>query len=113
MTTPESGTSSPAITRSSVDLPPPLGPSSAVSEPSGTMIDTSSSATWSPKRFVTPCASIAMRVSLPVEEGHREEHRDGEHGQQHGRRIGRCHVEPLEAVLHEHRQRLRPPLKLA
>ncbi len=30
---PSSGCSSPAITRSSVDLPLPLGPSSAVSEP--------------------------------------------------------------------------------
>ncbi len=32
-TLPASGCSSPAITRSSVDLPLPLGPSSAVSEP--------------------------------------------------------------------------------
>jgi hypothetical protein len=34
-TSPASGCSRPAMTRSSVDLPPPLGPSSAVSEPSG------------------------------------------------------------------------------
>ena len=47
------GRSSPAITRSSVDLPPPLGPSRAVSEPSGTSSDTSSSATKSPKRLET------------------------------------------------------------
>ena len=54
--------------RSSVDLPPPLGPSSAVSEPVGTSSDTSSSATASPKRFemdstsmLTPPPSRARR----------------------------------------------------
>ena len=44
-TLPQSGVSSPAITRSSVDLPLPLGPSSAVSDPAGTSTETSSSAT--------------------------------------------------------------------
>ncbi len=39
--------------RSSVDLPLPLGPSSAVSEPSFTRMQTSSSATKSPKRLLT------------------------------------------------------------
>jgi hypothetical protein len=34
-TVPLSGTSRPAMMRSTVDLPPPLGPSSAVSEPGG------------------------------------------------------------------------------
>jgi len=37
--------------RSSVDLPDPLGPRSAVSEPVSTSTETSSSATKSPKRF--------------------------------------------------------------
>ena len=41
---PESGSSSPAITRSNVDLPLPLGPSSAVSDPSGIATETSCSA---------------------------------------------------------------------
>ena len=50
-TRPESGCSRPAITRSSVDLPLPLGPSRAVSEPSGTSIETSSRATKSPNCF--------------------------------------------------------------
>ena len=50
------------MTRSSVDLPLPLGPSSAVSDPLATSIETSSSATKSPKRFVTLRASIATRV---------------------------------------------------
>ena len=55
-TDPESGCSSPAITRRSVDFPLPLGPSNAVSEPLGTSTETSSSAVKSPKRFVTFCA---------------------------------------------------------
>ena len=54
-TAPASGCSRPAMTRSSVDLPLPLGPSSAVSEPSGTSTETSSSAVKAPKRLVTPC----------------------------------------------------------
>ncbi len=41
---PRVGLLSPAITRRSVDLPEPDGPSRAVSEPSGTSIDTSLSA---------------------------------------------------------------------
>jgi hypothetical protein len=52
-TRPSSGCSSPEITRSSVDLPLPLGPRRAVSEPVGTEIETSSTATKSPKRLVT------------------------------------------------------------
>ena len=48
---PVSGASSPAMIRSSVDLPEPLGPSSAVSDPSGTSSVTSSSAVKSPKRL--------------------------------------------------------------
>ena len=47
-TTPESSPSSPAMARSRVDLPEPLGPSSAVSEPEGISRLTSSSATKSP-----------------------------------------------------------------
>jgi hypothetical protein len=47
-TEPESGVSSPAMTRRSVDLPEPLGPSRAVSEPSGIARETSSSAAKSP-----------------------------------------------------------------
>jgi hypothetical protein len=43
-TVPESSSSSPAIARSSVDLPLPLGPSNAVNEPSGTSIETLSRA---------------------------------------------------------------------
>ncbi len=48
--------------RSRLDLPEPLGPSSAVSEPPGTSSVTSSSATKSPKRLVTSRTAI-MRSS--------------------------------------------------
>ena len=41
------------MTRSSVDLPPPLGPSSAVSEPDGMSTETSSRAAKSPKLLLT------------------------------------------------------------
>jgi hypothetical protein len=59
-TRPASGASSPAITRSSVDLPEPLGPSSAVKLPSGTEIETSSRATKSSNRLQTFSAAMAM-----------------------------------------------------
>jgi hypothetical protein len=52
ITSPVSGHSSPATIRRSVDLPEPLGPRRAVSEPPSTSSDTSSRATNSPKRFV-------------------------------------------------------------
>ena len=45
---PVSGSSNPAMARSRVDLPDPLGPSSAVSEPAGTTKSMLSSATKSP-----------------------------------------------------------------
>src|SRR4029450_4819476 len=59
-TCPLSGCSRPAITRSNVDLPLPLGPSRAVSPPSGTSIETSSSATKSPNRLVTLLTVMAI-----------------------------------------------------
>jgi hypothetical protein len=62
-TVPASGRSSPAITRSRVDLPLPLGPSRAVSEPLGISTDTSSSAAKSPNRLDTPWVVIDIRNS--------------------------------------------------
>ena len=62
---PESGTSSPAITRSSVDLPEPEGPSSAVSLPSGASIETSSRAAKSPNLLDTFSTAIMSRTSGP------------------------------------------------
>src|SRR5207248_9626012 len=89
-TAPGSGGSSPAMTRRSVDLPLPLGPSRPVSEPLSTEMETSSSARKSPNRFVTLRASIAT-----LHHRHEKERRDREHSQQHGGRVGARLVEVL------------------
>src|SRR3954469_12912874 len=102
-TSPESGRSSPAITRRSVDLPLPLGPSSAVKDPPAIAMETSSSATYSPNRLVTRRTAIATRVLLP-EEGHRDQGKEREHGQQHGGSVRARDVEGLEAVLDVERE---------
>src|SRR5690242_4508434 len=94
-TAPASGRSSPAITRSSVDLPLPLGPSSAVSEPLATSIETSSSARKSPNRFVISRASIAMLHHRQQEKG-----QDRERGQQHRGGVCAGLVEVLVRGLH-------------
>src|SRR3954470_1485506 len=109
-TWPESGCSSPAITRRSVDLPLPLGPSSAVRPPSGTSMETSSSATKSPNRLVTFLTAMAMSGLLhrlwdehtrsrqlvvflistvaphgaSLEVVHAEQYGDRQHGEHHG-----------------------------
>src|SRR3954453_21539345 len=57
-TWPASGCSRPPMMRSSVDLPPPLGPSRAVSRPLATDRSTSSNATKLPNRLTIPVASI-------------------------------------------------------
>src|SRR5205085_2327691 len=62
---PVSGVSSPAMTRSRVDFPEPDGPSSAVSEPLSTSIETSSSAWKSPKRLETFRTSMDIRRLPP------------------------------------------------
>ena len=64
-TLPASGCSRPAITRSSVDFPLPLGPSRAVSEPVATSTETLSSATNSPNFLETSRAEIDIRQFLP------------------------------------------------
>ena len=51
--------------RSRVDLPPPLGPRSAVSWPVGMVTLTSSSATKSPNFLFTPETSMLMVGTLP------------------------------------------------
>src|SRR3954471_21780706 len=89
-TSPTSGTSRPAITRRSVDLPLPLGPSSAVSDPLATSTETSSRATKSPNRLVTLRASIAT-----LHHRHQEEGQDREPGEQHRGRVRACLVEVL------------------
>src|SRR5581483_4698465 len=112
-TSPESATSSPAITRRSVDLPLPLGPSSAVSEPLATSTETSSSATNSPNRFVTLRASIATRVLPWSDDRHRDERDDGKAGEQHGGRVRVRLLKVLVRRLYVLGQRLRAALDAA
>src|ERR1700704_6095930 len=97
------------MTRSSVDLPLPLGPSRAVSEPLSTSIDTSSSATNSPKRFVTLRASIAMGLLSRSEHRHCDERQDGKGCKEHCTCIGAgTAAAVLVGRLHVQRQRLGP-----
>src|SRR4051812_39493323 len=100
-TSPPSAASSPAITRRSVDLPLPLGPSSAVSDPLSTLIETSSSATNSPNFFVT------LRASIATEHRHSEEGQDRERPEQHRGAVRAGLVEVLVGRLHVLGQRLR------
>src|SRR3982751_5374616 len=94
-TSPVSAVSSPAMTRSSVDLPLPLGPSSAVNEPLPTPIDTSSSAVKSPNRFVTLRASIAMGFLSRSDHRHQQQGQDRAAPEQNRRRIRARLVEVL------------------
>src|SRR3954466_1706964 len=106
-TVPASGLSSPAITRSSVDLPLPLGPSRPVSEPLGTSTETSSRARKSPNRLVTLRASIATDLLLRSHQRHQEQGRDRKCREEHRNRIGAARVEVLIRSLHAQGQRLR------
>src|ERR1700751_5253228 len=105
-TSPASGVSRPAMTRRSVDFPLPLGPSSAVSEPLSTSMETSSSATKSPKRFVTLCASIAMSLLSGANHRHRNEGEHRERGEQHRAGVGVAAVLVLRLDVLRHRLRL-------
>src|ERR1700761_5031921 len=85
VTVPESGSSRPPMMRSSVDLPPPLGPSSAVSRPLSTVRLTSSSATKLPNRL--PTCSTAMPISdvlLRPDQRDSDHAGDGDDDQDHG-----------------------------
>src|SRR5689334_19254341 len=87
------------MTRSRVDLPPPLGPSSAVSEPDGMSTETSSSATNSPNFLVMRRASIPMSGLLGPEEVHDEQREDRQRGQRERHGVGVRLLEVLEALL--------------
>ena len=91
--------------RSSVDLPLPLGPSSAVSAPSGTVMLTSSSATKSPKRLLDVAnldghQSALLSVRAAGEQVHRQQRPERQQGEHDGGRVGAGRVEVLEAILH-------------
>ena len=65
--------SSPAIMRSSVDLPQPEGPTSTVNEPSGMSMSTPCSTSTSPKRFFTDrIVTLAMRHDPSTARVHRQ-----------------------------------------
>src|SRR6187551_3934685 len=104
-TLPSSGSSRPAITRRSVDLPLPLGPSRAVSEPPAIATETSSRATKSPKRFVTPRTAIDTGCLLS-EEVHEKEGHQCENRENHRCRVSAHEVKRLKSVVHVQGKRL-------
>src|SRR6186997_2065169 len=112
-TWPASGRSSPAITRRSVDLPLPLGPSSAVSEPSGIASETASSAVKPLNCLLTSTTEMPTSVLLWLEDAQRDHDCDRDQRQHHGRRVGPGGVEAVELGLDEQRQRLRLALDVA
>src|SRR5918996_2240721 len=131
-TRPESGSSSPAITRSSVDFPLPDGPRSAVSDPSRTSSETSSSATKSPNCFRAVSTLMLIRGLLflgevclgtdswfggdagsgenrlvpALDEVHREHDGQREQRKDHRGRVGARDVEGVELLANEEWQRL-------
>jgi hypothetical protein len=102
------GLSSPAMIRSSVDLPEPLGPSSAVSEPSGISSVTSSSAAKSPNACDAP-VTVIMRPPLAFRTVMRAASRARAH-QRGGGSVGAERVLVVDvARVDEQRQRLGLP----
>src|SRR3954452_5795787 len=85
--------------RRSVDLPPPLGPRSAVSDPEGMSTETSSRATKPPKRLVMWLTWMPTSVLLRSEEVHEQQGGDGHPCEEEGAGVGRRLVEVLEAAL--------------
>ncbi len=132
---------SPATTRSSVDLPPPLGPSSAVRRPVGTETETSSSATKSPKVLRTSRISMLMRRPpwgggaggpegageiavrgaagpgaggvVGAQERHGDDARHGHRREEERDGVGGALLEVLVPLLDEQRGRLRAALEVA
>ena len=88
--------------RSSVDLPPPLGPSSAVSWPVGRSTMMSSSATKSPNFLVTPVTLISymsLSLLLRAEDRHDDQAGHGGEGEQGGECVRRLLLEVLVGLL--------------
>src|ERR1700716_3805778 len=87
---PRSGFTKPAIDSSVVVLPHPLGPSSVNSSPSATLKLTSSSTTFSPKRFVRfsmlTLGTTATSPNALEQQGAQRQHHDGDRKLQHGER---------------------------
>src|SRR5215210_5118652 len=96
------------MTRSSVDLPPPDGPSRAVSDPPAIVTLTSSRATKVPNCFVTLWTEMVMVLPFPIgaKQVDRDEHEDCYGGEYERHRVCGWLVEVLEALLDEERRRL-------
>src|ERR1035438_8700168 len=120
-TSPAVGISSPAIMRSTVVLPPPLGPSNAISSPSFTENVTLLTTVVSPNFFVTAFSSMLMRLStinscnyqplparlLPLHEGldaqrkERQQRQQARHRERRrGGRLGGALIERLHPQRH-------------
>src|SRR5688572_19288166 len=109
-TSPVSGVSSPAMIRSRVDLPLPLGPSRAVSEPPAMASETLSTATKPlSNRLVTWRTAIDIRdllVFLGLEDVHEDEREHGKRGEHERGRVGGHLVEAQVLLVDVQRQRL-------
>lgn len=66
---PASGRSSPAMSRRSVDLPQPLGPITATTDPDCTATEMPRTAVTPPKAFFTPVSSSAVFIGRPAAGG--------------------------------------------
>src|SRR6266508_2309993 len=101
-TVPVSGCSRPAITRRRVDLPPPLGRSSAVSEPEAVSRETSRRTGVRPKDLLTLRTSMAISGTALRAQQLGQQQRDDGHEGERGRRGERVALaEVLEAFLDE------------
>src|ERR1019366_1446678 len=99
--------SRPAMIRSSVDLPEPEGPNSAVSEPWGTSSVTSSKTRSRPKYLVTPLSEILITFPFTVARHAQDEQQDNRrHGQQHGADEALVVIEVVEVGADVERQGL-------
>src|SRR3954469_8903029 len=113
MTVPESADSRPAMIRRSVDLPPPDGPSRAVSWPLGMSRLTSCSATKSPKFLVTSLIWMLMgsllSAGLLLGGAQESDHHDADDrggGEEEGGGVGGALVEALVLRLDHEGRRL-------
>ena len=92
--------------RSSVDLPEPLGPSRAVSLPSGASNEMSSRAVKSPKLLGDRLDGDHDLASPVSDEAHGEQGGQGDQREQRRGSVRAREIEVLEALLDEQRQRL-------
>src|SRR5579862_6478860 len=116
-TRPDSGTSSPASTRSSVVLPEPDGPSSATNSPASIARSTRSTAGVLPNRQVMPSSAMAVPCPLstrglvlaaepPLEEAFGDQRDQREEGEKSGDTEGGGEIVLIVEHLDMERQRV-------